>query len=62
MYGGTGNGAVLGTATTVTSAIVLPNTGASSLLGIASIVGIVIGFAILFTTFARVVAKKYFKA
>jgi len=62
MYGGgTGGGAVLGATTTVASAIVLPNTGENTLLSIAAIAGLVIGVAILMTTLARFVAKKYYK-
>lgn len=53
MYGtNTDTGAVLGTATTVASGIVLPNTGSNGLLQFAAIAGLVVGGMILASTIA----------
>ena len=54
MYGG---GVVLGAATTVAGAIVLPNTG-NKTLAIAATLSIAIGVFVLATTAIRFVAKK----
>jgi len=55
MYGG---GVVLGAATTVAGAVVLPNTGANRTLAIAATVSIAIGVLVLATTAVRFIAKK----
>jgi hypothetical protein len=55
MYGG---GAVLGAATTVAGAIVLPNTGSNRTLAIAATLSIIVGVLVLATTAVRFIAKK----
>jgi LPXTG-motif cell wall-anchored protein len=58
MYEGGKGGGML-----VTGGVVLPNTGGNTILTIAAISSIVIGSAILLSTFVRLVAKKaYTKA
>jgi hypothetical protein len=55
MYGG---GVVLGAATTVAGAIVLPNTGSNRTLAIAATVSVAIGVLVLVTTAVRFIAQK----
>ncbi len=60
MYGGKGGG--VGICSNYGSgAIVLPNTGGNHLLMITSIVSIVVGGAILLSSFARIAAKRAYR-
>lgn len=53
---------ILGTATTVGGAVLLPNTGGNELLLVASIVTILTGVAIMASTAVRLAAQKANKA
>ena len=54
--------AVVATPAVLGAAIVLPNTGNNRLMAVVAMVTLVVGVAIIVTTFARVIAKKAFKA
>ena len=55
MYGG---GVVLGAATTVAGAVVLPNTSGNKTVAVAAVLSITVGVLVLATTAIRVIAKK----
>lgn len=62
MYGNILGGAnVLGATTTATAAVVLPNTGDNRTMAIVATITLVVGVAILASSFARFLTKKFYK-
>lgn len=55
------SGEVLGAASVVASAIVLPNTGGNKLMTVSALLALVAGGAVVLTSIARVIAKRSYK-